>query len=325
MATEAAALAAENALPDEQKNLRQCLNWIGFTALQRQKITSESFITLQEVLNHSEKDIIQLAESFAKRTPAAQRIVFGQRRTKLLIALVHWCKDFRRVDKFASIDGLNEDSFKNVTNRAARREEVRKQEIEKSKEVLKEASPGPLETESKWHEWEPAFENYLNSAYGVDGVPLAYVIRSNFLPDRTTTFNDFNEEAIACAPLSGPAFDADKRRVHQLMVSFTQGQMSEDWIKPVKRLKNGREDMERLRQHFSGEGNATRRIAVAERLRDSLSYKNERTMSFEFYCNKVQKMYNIFKQQGEPMTDEAKVRFFLKKLVIPHFKLLLSC
>ena len=85
-------------------------------------------------------------------------------------------------------------------------------------------------------------------------------------------------------------------------------------------MKNGREDMERLRLHFSGEGNATRRIAVAERLRDSLSYKNERTMSFEVYCNKVQKMYNIFEQQGEPMTDEAKVRFFLKKISHPSLQ-----
>ena len=97
------------------------------------------------------------------------------------------------------------------------------------------------------------------------------------------------------------------------MVSFTQGQMSEDWIKPVKAQKNGRIDMQRLCDHFLGEGNATRRIAVAERLRDSLSYKNERTMSFELYCNKVKRMFNIFEQQGEPMTDEAKVCYLLKK------------
>ena len=68
--------------------------------------------------------------------------------------------------------------------------------------------------------------------------------------------------------------------------------------------------------HFAGEGNATRWIAVAERLRDTLYYKNERSMTFEIYCNKAQKMFNIFKQQQELMTDEAKVQFFLKKLNI---------
>ena len=65
--------------------------------------------------------------------------------------------------------------------------------------------------------------------------------------------------------------------------------------------------MIRLCAHFAGEGNATRRIAVAERLRDTLYYKNERSMTFEVYCNKAQKMFNIFEQQGEPLTDEAKV------------------
>ena len=160
-------------------------------------------------------------------------------------------------------------------------------------------------------------ENYLSSIYGVDGVPLSYIIRPNDAPDRTTTFSDFNERAIACAPLNGAAFEADKRQVHQIMVSFTQKQLSEDWIKPVKSQRNGREDMKRLRSHFSGEGNATRRIAVAERLRDSLFYKNERSLTFELFCNKAQRMFNIFKQQNEPMTEEAKVRFILKKKRIP--------
>ena len=69
--------------------------------------------------------------------------------------------------------------------------------------------------------------------------------------------------------------------------------------------------MIRLRDHFAGEGNATCQIAVAERLRDTLYYKNERSMTFEVYCNKAQKMFNIFEQQGKAMTDKAKIRFFL--------------
>ena len=78
--------------------------------------------------------------------------------------------------------------------------------------------------------------------------------------------------------------------------------------------------MKRLRDHFPGEGNATRRIAVAERLRDTLFYKNERSMTFEVFCHKVQKMFNIFEQQKEPMTEEAKVRFLLKKVQHPQLE-----
>ena len=317
---EAAALALEATLAPAQRNVRQCLEWIGFTAVQRARICEDSFQDLEDFLSRSEKDIRSLEERFAKRTPVAQRVVFGQRKTKLLIAMTHWVKDFRRVDLSPTIAGLNEASFIALLNKASRRDEVRQEEIKNSEAVLKEASPGPLETESKWHDWEQAMENYLSSTYGVDGVPLSYVIRDNDAPDRMTAFSDFNERATACAPLSGAAFDADKRRVHQLMVSFTQGQLSEDWIKPVKRLKNGREDMKRLRAHFSGEGNASRRIAIAERLRDTLFYKNERAMTFELFCNKAQKMFNIFEQQNEPWTEEMKVRFFLKKVQHPQLE-----
>ena len=162
-----------------------------------------------------------------------------------------------------------------------------------------------LKTEAKWNEWGPAFEFFLSCANGVDGVPPSYVIRAEDASDHTTVFHDFADKCVACAPLSSPAFDADKRTLHL-------GEMSEDWIKPVKSQKDGREDMKRLRDHFSGEGNATRRIAVAERLRDTLFYKSERSMTFEVFCHKVQKMFNIFDLQKEPMTKEAKVRFLLK-------------
>ena len=315
---EAAAAAAEAGLPVVEQHLRQCLAWIGFSALQRNRICAESVRTLEDVQSFDEKDIKALEESFSKRTPAAQRIIFGQRRTKALKSLVHWVKDFCRVDLDPTIEGLALVSFKDVIGESARRAEIRKEEIGKQDAVLKEASPGPLVTESKWHEWEEAMENYLNSTYGVDGVPLSYVIRPNDAADRVTTFTDFNDRAIACAPLTGPAFEADKRRVHQLLVAFTKGNPSEDWIKDSRSKRNGREDMKLLPAHFAGEGNATRRIAVAERLRDTLFYKNERSLTFELFCNKAQRMFNIFEQQKEPMTEEAKVRFLLKKVLHPQ-------
>ena len=83
MAAEAAAVAAENALVGEEREIRRVFEWIGFTtATQRQRISDESFIDYADVLAAKEGDILPLAESFQKRTPAAQRIVFGQRRNK---------------------------------------------------------------------------------------------------------------------------------------------------------------------------------------------------------------------------------------------------
>ena len=316
--TETAAAAAESSLVEDEADIRVILTWIGFTsALSRTRIAEESFNDYTDIEQMKEKDVTEISDSFQKRT-SSQKIIFGQRKIKKLQALIHWVKDFRRCNSSPGIVGLDRASFLAALDTAARREEIRKVQIENSESVMKEASPGPLVSEAKWHEWEPAFENYLSSGFGVDGVPLSYVIRKEENPKADAVYSDFTEKCVACAPLQGPAYDADKRQVHQYIVSFTQGQLSEDWIKSIKRLKDGRQDMLTLRKHFEGEGNATRRIAQAERMRDSLFYRNERSLTFEVFLNKAQKMFNIFEQQGEPMTEEAKVRFILRKVQHPQ-------
>ena len=73
-----------------------------------------------------------------------------------------------------------------------------------------------------------------------------------------------------------------------------------------------------LRSHFSGAGNSTRRVAAVEHMKDTLHYRNERSLTFEVFLSKCQRMFNIYEQQKEPMTEDAKVRFLLKKTLHPQ-------
>jgi hypothetical protein len=82
-----------------------------------------------------------------------------------------------------------------------------------------------------------------------------------------------------------------------LIKSFLQTETAEQWIKPITRHQSGRQDMLALRSHYSGEGNTSRRIAVAERLRDSLHYKNEKSVQFFTFLDKLQKMFNSFEEK----------------------------
>ena len=66
-------------------------------------------------------------------------------------------------------------------------------------------------------------------------------------------------------------------------MSFTIGHPSEDCLKVTLTYRIGRISMKELRNHFSGEGNYTRNISKAEKLRDPLHYKNERSMEFELF------------------------------------------
>ena len=82
--------------------------------------------------------------------------------------------------------------------------------------------------------------------------------------------------------------------------------------------------MDALRKHYSGEGKTSRRIAVAERIRDTLHYKNERAMSFSAFLDKMQKMFNIFEEEDEVISEQAKVPKCVcssRRLSIPNFKM----
>ena len=125
------------------------------------------------------------------------------------------------------------------------------------------ASPVPLENEKKWKHWEENFANYARYHIGASGMPLSYVIRENDQPDNTGNHNDFVTEKIACALLTGEYYMAERTSVFNMIISFTAGQPSGDWIKSTLMYSDERRSMESLRRHFSGKGNATHNLAEA--------------------------------------------------------------
>lgn len=65
-----------------------------------------------------------------------------------------------------------------------------------------------------------------------------------------------------------------------------------------------------------GVGNTSGRIAAAERIRDKLHYKSERrTMSFSAFLDKLQKMFMIFEEENEVITEQPGQSLVLLKKV----------
>jgi len=301
---------------NEDDSIQQIIHWIGFiTPIQRTTIFNDSIGSWDDIRIFSEKDMNNMARDFAGRTATGGgRINFGIRRTKKLIGLAHWVQDFYRVSNTPSIEGLSQVTFSTQLERALDRQRARERLIDQSSISAKAASPGLLENERKWKEWETRFDNYLSTLIGVNGIPLSYVTRENEIPIAGATYSNFMDETVACAPLTGQHYETDSYSVFQQILSFTTGQPSEDWIKSTKRYSDGRRSTMALRDHFAGEGNATRNLSEAERLRDSLFYRGERAMQFETFLTQMQKMFNIFEKEGEPMEEEAKIRFLFKKI-----------
>ena len=140
-------------------------------------------------------------------------------------------------------------------------------------------------------------------------------------PDHTRDFaGDFMEEIIACAPHTGPKFRADARKVHQLLKNFLTADSAEQWIRRLAPRGDGRDDILELHCHYEDEGNQSRRIASADQYGETLHYKSKRTMPRETFLDRMQKMFNIYKEEGDEMTENAKLCELFKRTKHPQLR-----
>ena len=142
---------------------------------------------------------------------------------------MHWVQDFTCVDKVLMFNTLDKESFTRSIAVVAQRALIQDKELKDASAVSAEASPGKLKDERKWTEWIADFENMVSTILGVNGVPLSYVIREKEATE-PEGHDTFVHKCMACAPLTGPRFEVEARKVHQLATSFTRGETSEQWI-----------------------------------------------------------------------------------------------
>ena len=304
--------------------VHQALQWIRFgNQAHCDSICDEAgFESLEAFIGLSEKDIREMADRYEKRTQAQGHIPFGLQRIKLLIGVMHWVQDQDRCYRNASTGNIADaNEFREIIDISIQRAALRKVEDDQVDRISKAVDPGKFKDERKWPDWEPAFVNYLSMIPGSYHAPLSYVVREQEDPDHDRDFgDDFVSEMIACAPLHGAHFRANSRHVHQLLKNFLVAEMAEQWIKNLEPHADSRRDMLALREHYSGEGNASQRIATAERMRDGLHYKNERSLAFSIFLDRMQKMFNIYEEEGEEFTENAKLHELFKRVQHPQLQ-----
>ena len=187
--------------------------------------------------------------------------------------------------------------------------------------ISKAVDPGKFKDERKWPDWEPAFVNYLSTIPGFYHVPLSYIVREQEDPDHNCDFgDDFVSKMIACVPLHGAHFRANSRHIHQLLKNYLVAEMAEQWTKNLEPHADGHQDMLTLQEHYSGVGNASRCIATAERMREGLHYKNERSLAFSIFLDQMQKMFKIYEEEREELTKNAKLRELFKQVQHPQLQ-----
>jgi hypothetical protein len=287
----------------------------------RLAISQDGFASFPDIKSLTHSDIADLAKSFSARTVVNGKITFGLKRTQLLKAVVDWVQDFSRISREPSLEGIDSDvAFHAAIQLAYERGKMRASKLADSDKLVSAANPGKLKKD--WLPWEESFMNFISCIPGRNGVALSYICRDNDEPDYSEEADgDFERLAVACAPLSGPAFQEDTKRVHQFLVSFTQGEDSATWMKDIQHKRNGRLDMQHLKAHYWGTDSKSVRIMSAQSVEKNLIYKNERVVSWERFCTSMKGMFDTYADNGEPYEETKKIRLLFEKIQHPSLEI----
>ena len=107
--------------------------------------------------------------------------------------------------------------------------------------------------------------------------PIRYVIRPEAVPNE---FQNEEEERMFRIPLVGAVFESDNRAVYIKLKAFLINTPGWAWIEPFNGTEDGRQAFRAWSNHYNGEGELSKRTALARQHLDKLHYKNEKSMTF---------------------------------------------
>jgi hypothetical protein len=81
--------------------------------------------------------------------------------------------------------------------------------------------PDPFKKETKWRQWKESMTTYLHSKIGHAGLPLAYIIREQDVPNYNKVFSMVHDQLVECAILTGPEYNINNGLVYDLLQSLT--------------------------------------------------------------------------------------------------------
>ena len=195
----------------------------GFPMADAVRIVADAFPDFPAFTRMIEKDVITLAEEW-KVLPANTRIIFGFARTKTLQGLMHWVQDMQRTQKDPAVQVVTREMFHTALDYATIRENM----VDTMDTAFKAADPGKLKVSNIWSQ---GFTNYLSTIPGYTGIPLSYVVRQEEDTPEDYIFavdTDYLTQLLDYAALAGPAFVADRRQVHQLLLGKILGEEAEE-------------------------------------------------------------------------------------------------
>lgn len=280
------------------------LTWCRINTAAKRAAVTEALIPdgLSDLAGFSIDEIKEASKTFSRRpvTP----FMLSPHTTKRLVQMTLWVKDQVRLDIVAEFpDATDQIEFIAQIETAQRRNKIRT-ERQKGAETLANVRIEPaLKSSVGWEAWIVAVRTALTIAYGSKGVPLLYVIRPDAAPDLTPRAT-WEELAIHAAPQQGLDYEADRMTVHLFLLNnIGEDSDAYTYIQPLLTRNDGRRDITALIARYENDATIQTRVNEANKTWEMLVYKNERAMSFESFCQKIQKALQHFDRAARPKHD----------------------
>ena len=226
----------------------------------------------EDCMDKTFKDLGDDLKSFSTLTMAQGQIRLLPRIRKRIQAFIQWTRDEIRLGR----DPSNTEFPVAATANLIRRYNTHAQFVKKAETLMSQAKPAQFTKEVKWMDWKQSFLNYLHIIPGRDGHPLKYICGSNDASDPSPN-EDFLDDYIAMAPLTGEAFNIDAGEVFTLLVNFIAGnETAEAKIQSHVASTDGREAFKALVDHYEGVGLHSVDILKADEVIDFLFYSGEK-------------------------------------------------
>ena len=253
-----------------------------------------------EGLRHmTPEDVKDACNGYARRQDGEFPIQLTVLQRQRLKGLVLWVRDRDRVQQPLEFgDGTSAADLNAELAAALERDEMRREQKRAGESYLDHQFINKLKSQSQWDKFSEELEATLGMIVGSQGVTINYVIRK----DEESNYDaelEYNEAAVLAVKVTGPKFKVDAKTVHQIILNnVAEDSDAYTYIKPLLKYRDGRKDIEALRERYDNDASRQAVINTAKATLENLRFKSERSFSFEKFSARLQKAYDDLENNG---------------------------
>lgn len=196
--------------------------------------------------------------------------------------------------------------------------------ILKSKKDSEDDYPDKFTNARPAREIIESMENWIGEHYGIDDLPLAYVVRAN--PDVPRIADDplplgqpsYTEELIRRASHAGETWSTNNGKVWQMIRHVTHGTDAWAFVKGFSRTQDGRGAFLALKAQYMGTDFVNKVKLTADASLETLHWNGKvKHFTWEKFISRLTSAFADLADNGEPKTDGEKVRRLLRAITDP--------